>query len=73
MDRNLFRRVEACFPISDNNLKKRIISDLDLSLQDNAGAWELQSDGLWTKVQKLPGEDNISSQQALLHKLAEWG
>ena len=73
MDRNLFRRVEACFPISDNHLKKRLISDLDLSLQDNTGAWELQSDGLWAKVQKLSGEANISSQQALLQNLAESG
>jgi hypothetical protein len=45
MDRNFFRRVEACFPILDEELKARLLSDLDLALSDNSQAWELQTDG----------------------------
>ena len=48
MGRNLFSRVETCFPILDNRLKKRIYKDGLLNyLQDNQNAWELQSDGQW--------------------------
>jgi polyphosphate kinase len=51
MDRNLFSRVEACFPIDDPVLKKRIYKDGLLSyLVDNQLAWELQADGVWTRV-----------------------
>ncbi|MBV6574339.1 RNA degradosome polyphosphate kinase, partial [Acinetobacter baumannii] len=48
MDRNLFNRVEACFPIEDPALKKRIYQQGLLNyLQDNQQAWLLQGDGTW--------------------------
>ncbi len=71
MDRNLFRRVETCFPIADAGMKKRIMGDLDLALRDNTGAWELQADGGWSRIRPQPGEDEISVQQSLLLSLAE--
>lgn len=50
MGRNLFSRVETCFPILDIRLKKRIIKDGLLNyLQDNQNAWDLQADGHWEK------------------------
>ena len=37
MDRNVFRRVEMCFPIAERRIKKRLIDELELFLEDNAG------------------------------------
>jgi polyphosphate kinase len=71
MDRNLFRRVETCFPIADAGMKKRIMGDLDLALRDNTGAWELRSDGNWSRIRPQPGEDELSVQQSLLISMAE--
>jgi polyphosphate kinase len=73
MDRNVFRRVEVCFPIADGDMKKRLLADLDLCIQDNTGSWELQSDCSWRRDNAHPGEDSISVQRQLLQALAEWG
>ena len=43
MERNFFRRIEACFPILEPALKQRIIDDLELYLIDNTQAWQLQA------------------------------
>lgn len=70
MDRNLFSRVEACFPIEDPILKKRIIQQGLLNyLEDNQQAWILKGNGEW---QRLVSDDNTSphmAQQLLLDKL----
>jgi polyphosphate kinase len=48
MDRNFFRRIEVCFPLLDNKLKKRVIDEgLKTYLQDNCQAWEMDGDGGW--------------------------
>ncbi|MGI9291080.1 MAG: polyphosphate kinase 1 [Gammaproteobacteria bacterium] len=73
MDRNVFRRVEVCFPILDEDLKKRIIGDLEIFMQDNMGSWELQNNGSWSKQSPKAGEDPISSQHLLLYKYSEVG
>ncbi len=58
MDRNLFNRVEACFPIEDPALKKRIYQQGLLNyLQDNQQAWLLQGDGTWVRA-SLPQAKN---------------
>ena len=67
MDRNLFNRVEACFPIEDSALKKRIYQQGLLNyLQDNQQAWLLQSDGTWVRVESTEGETAHNAQQTLL-------
>jgi len=71
MDRNLFRRVEICFPIMDPVLKTRLISDLDLYLGDNSLAWELEPDGSYRRLVPPPGEAPLSVQGRLLAELAE--
>ena len=55
MDRNFFRRIEVCFPISDATLKARILADLDANLLDNCQAWELRSDGSYQRAQGFAG------------------
>ena len=71
MDRNFFRRVEVCFPVLSENLKARVISDLDLCLSDNCQAWELLADGGYRIVRPGPGEEPLSAQGQLLRQLAE--
>ncbi len=73
MDRNVFRRVEVCFPVQREDLKKRLLTDLEYCLQDNTCAWELQADGNWTKCRPAPGEEPLSVQQHFLSTLAEAG
>lgn len=51
MTRNMFRRVEICFPISDKKIIERILGDLDVYLKDNSQAWLLQTDGQYHQAQ----------------------
>ncbi len=54
MDRNFFRRIEVCFPVLDNKLKKRVIDEgLKAYLQDNCQAWEMNGEGQYRH--KQPG------------------
>jgi polyphosphate kinase len=73
MDRNIFRRVEACFPIENEALKKRILGDLDLYLGDTANAWELSSDGRWMRQKPGARQYPLSAQETLLSRLSESG
>lgn len=70
MERNLLSRVETCFPIEDEKLASRVIEELNMYLEDNCQAWELQSDGSYVKVQPGKDEEIYSAQQMLLEK---WG
>ncbi|WP_081908730.1 polyphosphate kinase 1 [Ferriphaselus sp. R-1] len=46
MERNFFRRIEACFPVLDRKLKKRVIGEgLRVYLRDNTQAWHMEADG----------------------------
>ena len=67
MNRNLFNRVEACFPVEDETLRKRIYQQGLLNyLKDNQQAWLLQGDGTWKRVAKKEGEVAHNSQQTLV-------
>jgi polyphosphate kinase len=70
MGRNLFRRVEVAFPIRDPILRKRVVDEgLRVYLADNADAWELHSDGEWTKVKRRRGARARSAQDGLLARM----
>ena len=70
MDRNFFRRVEACFPIRDPVLAERVYREgLANYLDDNTQAWELLSDGKYQKI-KSRGKP-YSAQTTLLESLSE--
>jgi len=69
MDRNLKRRNETCFPILQKSLRKRLLNDLKVYLADNCGAWALQGDGSYERVE--PGDaDPVSAQATFLNELA---
>jgi polyphosphate kinase len=71
MDRNFFQRIEVAFPIENDAIKRRIITDLDTHLSDNLQAWNLQSDGKYIKVRQDADEDPVSAQMHLLSTLTE--
>ena len=67
MDRNLFNRVEVCFPVDDASLKKRILQQgLINYLKDNQRAWLLSGDGTWERVQPADGVEPHNAQQILI-------
>ena len=70
MDRNFFRRVEAAWPIEDRMIRKRILAELDLYLNDNQNAWLLHADGNY--VRSIKGQDKkvIMAQTVLLERYA---
>jgi polyphosphate kinase len=49
MPRNLDSRVELVAPVEDAAVKAELLDVLERSLADNAGSWDLGSDGRWTK------------------------
>jgi len=69
MGRNLFRRVETCFPIENPRLKERVLDEtIENYLADDAQSWALQADGSY--VRATPGARPHSAQRALLERLA---
>lgn len=69
MERNLFNRVEVAFPIEEEKLFQQVYKDgLINYLSDNTDAWELDSQGEWTKVVANNGED-YSAQGHLLEAI----
>jgi polyphosphate kinase len=69
MDRNFFRRVEACFPVLDKDLKKRVIDEgLKPYLKDTQLSWAMQSDGTYRKV---GARHPFNAHEALLAQMAD--
>ncbi|MED5500236.1 MAG: polyphosphate kinase 1 [Pseudomonadota bacterium] len=69
MARNMFHRVETCFPLLDKKLAARVRKDLETYLVDNCQSWLLQGDG--TYIKQDPGEAApISAQETLLYAYA---
>ncbi|MFM8979894.1 MAG: polyphosphate kinase 1 [Planctomycetia bacterium] len=71
MERNLLRRVETAFPVTDDRARQRVIDEaLRPHLADNVQAWELQADGTWVRCRPAPGEAPRIAQAQLLERLA---
>jgi polyphosphate kinase len=68
MNRNIYRRIEVCFPVYDENIKRQVLNILQLQLQDNGQA--VQIDQQLNNV-PLPQEGTrLCSQQAIYNFLA---
>ena len=71
MGRNFFNRVEVCFPIEDEDLRKRVVLEsIDNYLQDNCQAWQLGEDGAY-RAASSPPTKRRSAQQSLLTMLSD--
>ena len=71
MDRNFFRRIEVCFPVLDEKLKKRVLDEgLKSYLKDNVQAWEMDCNGFYQR--KTPGRSTETcAQTTLLQELGQ--
>jgi polyphosphate kinase len=64
MNRNMLRRIELAWPVTDPLLRQRIIEEgLSAYLHDGLDAWELEPDGSYRRLQRTGG---ASAQQALI-------
>ena len=70
MPRNLERRVEVTVPVLDPTLRARLDEILQTELEDDVLAWDLGSDGAWTKVER---ERGLSAQERLMHLAVDRG
>jgi polyphosphate kinase len=73
MPRNFFRRIEAVFPIEDPTLRRRVKNELlGIPLADNVKAWQLQSDGQYSRVKR----QQFRSQEEFIRRTGsrrQWG
>jgi polyphosphate kinase len=68
MTRNMTRRVELSWPITDLALRQRIVDECLLAyLHDTRNAWTLDHDGLYHRVEKK-GRKTQSAQALLMQK-----
>lgn len=67
LPRNMFRRIEACFPIEGKKISDRIRDELECYLRDDIKAWLLQPDGTYVRAET--GEHPFDAQSTLLERL----
>jgi polyphosphate kinase len=69
MERNLFQRVEVCFPITDPVYAERVLREsITLAFEDNLQAWELQSDGRYVLSQPAGDQAPLAAQEFLIEQ-----
>lgn len=64
MTRNTEKRVEVACPIYDEEIKKKLIHDLQVMLSDNVKARQMAGDGTYRK--KRTGEKDINAQEIFM-------
>lgn len=65
MERNLDKRVELMFPVTDKQIFKTVKEILMLYFSDNTNSYVLNVDGTWTSLKANDGEENIRAQEEL--------
>ncbi len=66
MPRNLDRRVEALVPIEDVSIRAELTELIEICLNDNRQAWEMESDGMYTKRYPQDEEPERSTHEILM-------
>lgn len=66
MNRNIYRRIEVCFPVYDKQIKKRILDIITLQLQDNVKAVIVDGD---MKNQPIEVTEPIVQSQFAIYNL----
>ena len=71
MNRNMLRRIELAWPVTDKKIRQRIIDEcLVAYLHDGVDAWDLQSDGHYARVKAGLHSKGYSAQAALAARYA---
>ena len=74
MDRNFFRRIEVCFPVLEDRLKRRVIAEgLQVYLEDNTQAWIMDPDGQYHRSAAGQGGDRCAQMELLAQLVAKPG
>jgi polyphosphate kinase len=73
MPRNLDRRVEVLVPVEEAQMRTEVSAILDALLADNRYSWELDSDGVWQRMEPRGKEAPISAQEVLMARSAKRG
>jgi polyphosphate kinase len=82
MNRNMLRRIELAWPVTDPALRQRLIDEcLVAYLHDGQDAWDLGADGIYRRVDLRPGKDGTvvraveahGAQTALMDRYASRG
>ena len=69
MNRNMLRRVELAWPVTDPVIRQRIIDEcLVAYLHDGRDAWDLQPDGTYLQVNPADPAQRHSAQAALMDR-----
>ena len=69
MNRNMMRRVELAWPVTDPVLRQRIIDeDLVAYLHDGVDAWDLLADGSYARVRPVARRAAHGAQAALMER-----
>ena len=67
MNRNMLRRIELAWPVTDPVIRQRIIDEcLVAYLHDGCDAWDLQSDGSYSRVGTSTASRGPGAQAALM-------
>ena len=67
MNRNMLRRVELAWPVTDPALRQRIVDEcLVAYLHDGLDAWDLQADGVYKRVNPGTTDSSYGAQAALM-------
>ena len=67
MNRNMVRRVETAWPVTDPVQRQRLLDEcLTLYLQDQVDAWELGADGVYLRTKALPRRKAKGAQATLM-------
>ncbi len=71
MNRNMLRRIELAWPVTDTKIRQRIIDEcLVAYLHDGVDAWDLQSNGHYTRVNAGHHGKGHGAQAALIARYA---
>ena len=72
MSRNMLRRIELAWPVTDSVLRQRVVDEcLVPYLHDGCDAWELGADGRYTRASDTFPGDRHSAQRALAQRYAQ--
>jgi polyphosphate kinase len=67
MNRNMVRRVELAWPVTDPVQRKRIVDEcLLVYLQDQVDAWDLGADGVYVRATPAPRKKSQGAQASLM-------
>jgi len=67
MPRNLYHRVELVVPVEDERIRAEVLDVLERSLADETNAWDLRSDGSWSRY-RAPADGARSVQRELAER-----